>query len=105
MLTWANYLLRTEHMLIMLAVSALIALAERFWPALERDPLWARSLPALPVLGCSIAVWFPGLVAGGTAERILLGIVLGAVCGHAYKLTTQSILGNDRRIRDHPTRL
>lgn len=102
---WAEYLLRIEHMLIMVAVSALIGLARSVWPGLADNRAWARSLPALPILACSVAVWVPGLTDGESAERVLLGIVLGSVCGHAHKLTRQSILGNDKRIRDHPQRL
>lgn len=99
---WASYLLRTEHMLIMCAVWILIALTRNLWPGLDNNRHWVRSLPALPVVACSVAVWIPGLTDGPAAERILLGIVLGAMCGHAHKLTRQSIFGNDRRIRDHP---
>lgn len=99
---WAAYLLRTEHMLIMCAVWVIISLVRSLWPALENNRAWVRALPALPVVACSVAVWIPGLVEGATGERILLGIVLGAMCGHAHKVTKQSIFGNDKRIRDHP---
>lgn len=101
---WASYLLRVEHMLIMCAVWAILGLTRSLWPGLDKNRLWIRILPALPVVGCSIAVWVPGMVDGSTAERVLLGVVLGAMCGHAYKLTKQSIFGNDKRIRDHPRR-
>jgi hypothetical protein len=102
---WVEYLLRIEHMLIMVAVSALIGLARSLWPGLSGNPVWVRALPALPIAACSVAVWVPGLTDGTPAERVLLGIVLGSVCGHAHKLTKQGVFGNDKRIRDHPQRL
>jgi hypothetical protein len=105
MVGWAAYLLQTEHMLIACAVWVLIALTRSLWPGLDNNRLWVRLLPALPVAACSVAVWIPGLVEGPTAERVLLGIVLGALCGHAHKLTKRTVFGNDKRIRDHPPRL
>lgn len=100
-----DYLARTEHALIMLAVWFSIGIIRRVMPCLEQNGIWLRLLPALPTLLCSMAVWMPGLVEGGTSERILLGIVLGAFCGHVHKIIKQTLLGNDRRIRDHPQRL
>lgn len=102
---FAAYLLRTEHVLIACAVWILISVLQRLVPDLGRSRLWARLLPVTPIVGCSVAVWLPGLVEGGAWERVLLGIVLGAGCGHIHKIVRQSLLGNDRRIRDHPARL
>jgi hypothetical protein len=102
---FAVYLLRTEHLLIMLAVWVLIWLARRLMPELDRSAVFVRLLPALPIVGCFALVWLPGLVDGVPGEKALLGLVLGAFCGHAHKLAKQSIFGNDRRIRDHPQRL
>lgn len=103
---FAAYLLRTEHLLLMLSVSAVISLAPRLLPGLVGNRYWVRALPVLPIAACSTAVWLPGLVDGTIVERVLLGIVLGALCAHAHKLVTQSIFGDDKRIRDHPgTRL
>ena len=99
---FAAYILRTECVLLMVAVWALISVAPRLMPSLVDNPYWARLLPVLPIAACSAAVWLPDLVAGGATEKILLGIVLGALCGHAYKLVKQSVFGNDKRIRDHP---
>lgn len=99
---FAAYLLRTEHLLLMLAVSVTVSMAPRLVPALADNPYWVRLLPVLPIAACSAAVWLPGLVSGTVAERVLLGVVLGALCGHAYKMVTQTIFGNDRRISDHP---
>lgn len=103
---FASYLLRTENVLIMVAAWSLISLAQRlFEQQLCDNEIWVRLLPLAPVVLCSVAVWFPGLVDGGAAEKVLLGLVLGSVSGHAYKLATQTVFGNDKRIRDHPKRL
>ena len=99
---FAAYLFRTEHMLLMLAVSVTLSMAPRLLPGLADNPYWVRLLPIIPIGACSVAVWLPGLVEGAVTERVLLGVVLGALCGHAYKMVTQTIFGNDRRIRDHP---
>jgi hypothetical protein len=99
------YLLTTENALIMAAVSVSIHTVQLFTPQLEHNSTWGRLLPALPVLLCSAAVWFPGLVDGGIGQRVLLGIVLGAVSGQSYKVLRQSILGDDRRIRHRPEAL
>ena len=92
-------------MLIACAVWVTISILQRMIPGLARNRLWVRLLPVLPIAGCSVAVWLPGLVEGSAAERVLLGVVLGAGCGHIYKIMRQSVLGNDKRIRDHPPRL
>lgn len=102
---FVDYLLRTEHMLIMLGVWVGLTLAQRMLPRLAENRHWARALPAVPVLACSVAVWLPGLVDGSPAERVLLGLILGSFSGHAHKLLKQSVFGNDKRIRDHPPRL
>jgi hypothetical protein len=103
---FVTYLLRAENVLIMLAVSVSISVVHRlFAQHLERNPVWIRLLPVLPIMMCSVAVWLPDLVIGGAYEKILLGVVLGAFSGHAHKLIRQTVFGNDKRIRDHPTRL
>lgn len=102
---FAAYILQTEHILLMVAVSAVIALLQRVLPGLADNPYWARLLPALPVLACSVAVWVPGLLVASPGERLMLGVVLGSLCGHVHKTIKQTIFGNDKRIRDHPTRL
>lgn len=99
------YLLQPEHMLIMLAVWAVLGLVRRIWPALDNNPIWVRLLPLIPVLACSAIVWLPYLVEGSPGHKALLGIVLGSFCGHAHKIVSQGIFGNDKRIRDHPARL
>lgn len=105
MADWLAYLLRVEHMLIMCATWAIIAAVQAVWTQLAKQRLWVRLLPVLPIAACSAMVWTSGLVEGGAAEKCLLGIVLGSVCGHAWKITKQTLLGNDKRIRDHPARL
>lgn len=102
---FVDYLLRPEHALIMLAAWVVLSLIKRVAPCLEQNRVWLRLLPLMPVLLCSWAVWFPGLVFGSPSEKILLGLVLGSFCGHAYKFFRQTVFGNDRRIRDHPARL
>jgi hypothetical protein len=102
---FVEYLTRTEHFLIMLGVWVSIGFVRRMLPCLEQNRSWLRVLPVLPILLCSFAVWLPGLTQGGTFERVLLGLVLGAFCGHAHKLAKQTFLGNHKRIRDHPQRL
>ena len=102
---WVEYLLRTEHMLIMCAVWIALGAVQTIWPRLARDQRWVRALPLLPIVGCSALVWAPGLVDGEPVEKVLLGVVLGALCGHAWKIAKQTMLGNDKRIRDHPTGL
>lgn len=102
---WISYLLRVEHMLIMCAVAAIILTVQAVWPRLAKQRLWVRLLPVLPIAGCSAMVWVSGLVQGSAAEKFALGIVLGSLCGHAYKIAKQTLLGNDKRIRDHPARL
>jgi len=99
---FAEYLLRSEHLLVMVAVSASMSLAAKIMPSLNVNPYWVRLLPVIPVLACSAAVWLPGLLDGTVGERLLLGVVLGSLCGHAHKLVLQSIFGNDVRIRDRP---
>lgn len=102
---FVEYLLRTEHMLIMLGVWVGISTAKRLWPSLADDPTWVRLLPVTPIVLCSAIVWVPGLVGGSTVEKLLLGLVLGAFSGHAHKVLSQTVFGNDKRIRDHPPRL
>ena len=102
---FVEYLLRTEHVLIAVAVWVAISTAQRIVPSLAQNARWVRLLPVLPILGCSALVWLPGLVDGSPAQKVLLGIVLGSACGHLHKLVRQTILGNDKRIRDHPARL
>lgn len=102
---FAAYLLRTEHLLIMLAVSVTLSAIGRLWPLLAQHPTWVRLLPVLPMLACSVIVWIPDMVEGTAGHRVLLGVVLGAFCGQGHKIVAQTVFGNDRRIRDHPTRL
>lgn len=103
---FAAYLLKADHLLIMVAVWVGIATVQRLCPSLADNPNWVRALPAIPILACSVLVWVPGLgVVGTVSERVLLGLVLGAFSGQAHKLLKQSVFGNDKRIRDHPKRL
>ena len=102
---FATYILQVENVLIMLASSAVIFTARQALPSLRHNAAWARLLPVLPVALCSLAVWMPGLVGGRASQKLLLGIVLGALSGHAYKLVTQTVFGNDRSIRGHRSRL
>lgn len=101
----AAYILRTEHILLMAAVAAVIEAVGRALPGLADNPYWVRLLPVLPMLACSVAVWVPGLVDGSVGERMVLGVLLGSFCGHFHKVVRQTVLGNDKRIRDHPKRL
>lgn len=105
MAEFVEYVLRVEHMLLMVAVSVLISTAQRLLPSLRQSRTWARALPGLPIVLCSVFVWLPGLVDGDPAQKLLLGIVLGSFAGQANKILRQSLLGNDKRIRDHPARL
>lgn len=105
MADFAAYLVRTEHVLLMAAVSAVIEVVGRALPGLSENPYWARLLPILPLLTCSVAVWVPGLIGGTVGERIMLGVVLGSFCGHFHKVVRQTVIGSDKRIRDHSTRL
>jgi hypothetical protein len=101
MADFVDYMMTLEHILIMASCSAALALTRRLMPTLCGDSTWARLLPAMPIVLCSIAVWLPGLVEGSTAEKALLGVVLGSFAGHAHKLVRQTVFGNDKRIRDH----
>lgn len=105
MVDFTEYLLSIENMLIMVSVWVILGTLPRVFVWLGRHPLWVRFLPLMPILMCSVIVWSPGLVDGGPAHKILLGVVLGAFCGHAHKLAGQTVFGNDKRIRDHPQRL
>jgi len=105
MAPFVDYLLRTEHLLIMLGVWVIISLVRRAVPELDDNAAWRRLLPGLPILLCSIAVWSPGLVDGAPSEKILLGLVLGASCGHAHKLYKQSLFGNYNRRHSYQGRL
>jgi hypothetical protein len=105
MADFAEYLTRTEHLLIVCAVWVSIGTVNRVFPDLTENPTWARLLPIIPLIFCSAVVWVPGAVEGKPLTRIMLGLVLGAMAAHGHKILKQSIFGNDRRIRDHPPRL
>ncbi len=92
-------------MLIMVAVWVGVSTLQRLFPDLAQDRRWVRALPVVPIVLCSVLVWLPGLTDGTVAERILLGVVLGAFCGHAHKLVRQTVFGNDRRVRRPGPRL
>lgn len=102
---FVDYLLRPEHALIACAVWVVLGLVRRTAPCLETNRVWLRMLPLMPTILCSWAVWVPGLVEGSPAERVLLGVVLGAFCGHLHKFLKQTVFGDDERIRDHSRRL
>lgn len=100
-----EYLLRTEHLLIMVAAWVTISTTHRIFPRLASNTVWVRLLPLVPIAFCSAVVWLPGLVEGPPAQRVLLGIVLGSFSGQAYKVLRQTLFGNDKRIRDRQKRL
>jgi hypothetical protein len=102
---FVDYLLQTEHALIACAAWVVLAMVKRVAPCLSENRVWLRLLPVMPTVLCTWAAFWPGLVEGTVGERVLLGIVLGAISSHVYKLVQQSLLGNDKRIRDHPSRL
>lgn len=102
---FVDYLLDIDHLLIMVAASASLGLVRRVAPCLDDNPTWQRILPAMPIVLCSVAVWLPGLTEGNVSERLLLGLVLGAFCGHAHKLLRQTVFGHDNRNRNHHPRL
>ena len=97
---FAAYLLRVEHVLIACTVWVVISTLQRMAPDLATNRTWVRMLPVTPILCCSAAVWIPGLVYGSAVERVMLGIVLGSICGHIYKVLRQSVLGHDKRLTD-----
>lgn len=105
MAQFVAYLFNVDNVLIMITASVVIAVTRYVFPWLEDHRAWVRSLPLQPIALCSIFVWLPGLAPGCASEKILLGIVLGTFSGQAHKVVKQSIFGNDKRIRDHPTRL
>ena len=76
---FAQYLMQTEHMLIVCAVWVLLALVNRCLPELADNAAWARLLPVMPIVLCSVIVWLPDVVEGSTPTRIMLGLVLGAI--------------------------
>lgn len=99
-MSFAAYLMQVENLLIVAAVWTVIKLAQRFLPDVFKQRLVVRFLPLLPIGLTSLAVWLPGvgpvdLTAG---NRVLLGIVLGAMVAHAHKVFAQTALGYDRRL-------
>ena len=102
---FVTYLLRTEHMLIMLSVSVGISTVGRLAPSVADNANWARALPILPIVLCSAMVWLPGLVGGQLWEKLLLGLVLGSFSASANKILRQSIFGHDKRISRDRARL
>lgn len=94
------YLMTVPNLLIVAGVWTLIQSVVKAAPGLLTHPVAARILPLVPILLCSAAVWIPGAVEGDPTigSRIFLGIVLGALCGHAHKIFKQTALGQDTRI-------
>lgn len=99
---FASYLLTVPNLLIVAAVWSLIQVTSRILPSVIDHPITARLMPLVPIAMCSAAVWLPGSVEGdpSIATRIYLGIVLGAMVGHAHKILRQTALGHDDRIVD-----
>ena len=95
-----DYLLRTEHLLAVAGVWILLSLFAKLLPRIALTRIYARIVPLLPIVLCSGAVWLPGIAQSGlgVGARIFLGIVLGALVGHAHKIFGQTVLGKDARL-------
>lgn len=88
---------------LMVAVSAIIVAVAQVHPPLVQSKTYARLAPFLPLLFCTLVVVFlpsSQWSAMPLGDRILLGIVLGALSGWAYKAFKQTFMGGDDRLDD-----
>jgi len=101
-----DYFLQTPNLLIAMGSSVLLGAMHRVFPEVRRHHFWARVAPLAPILLCSALVWIPGAGIQGisVADRIMLGIVLGALSANAHKIFKQSAFGHDSRIRNRKRR-
>lgn len=97
-----DFVLTQHNLVIAAAIYMLLGAVKKSAPELVQHRLWARIEPLAPVLLASAAVWIPGLAATqglGIGDRIMLGLVIGAIVAYGHKLFRQSLLGRDDRIQ------
>lgn len=86
-------LLSYWNILLIVAVWATIQTLRRALPhQLTGDGPLVKIVPAMPILGCMAAMWVPGpWIAAGEplGQRIVLGIVLGAVCSNFHAIASK----------------
>jgi hypothetical protein len=89
--------MRWQNAGICIVAMWLMTRLKKAWPQLKSSSIGGRLLPFLPLVPTSALVWLPIYdPAPNGGERILLGLVLGAVSGWVYKVITQSFA---RRIK------
>lgn len=95
--------LTLPNVALMIAVSAIIVAVTQVHPPLTQSKTYARLAPFLPLVFCAAVVtyapsaqWSPMPL----GDRVLLGLVLGALSGWAYKAFKQTFMGSDDRLDD-----
>lgn len=92
--------------LLMVAVWSAIQTARRvFAPYLTGAAPLARLMPLAPMTACCIAVWIPGpwLNPDETwGQRLVLGVVLGALTGNLHNIASRLGLHDLLRIEPDP---
>ncbi len=104
----ANLMMRQENLYLVVATYVLLNTFFRILPpALETNVVLVRLIPVFPILLCSAGVWFPGQQpAGMTAgDKVMIGLILGYVCGHMHKFWMQTVMGQDSRLNTPATRV
>jgi hypothetical protein len=96
--------LTLPNITLMVAVSAIIVAVAQVHPPLVQSKLYARGAPFLPLIFCTLVVTFMPSSQWSSmplGDRILLGVVLGALSGWAYKAFKQTFMGSDDRLDDN----
>jgi hypothetical protein len=85
----------------------LITTLRKVLPAKWNDnKLIVRFMPLYPLILCSIGVWIPAQQPAdrGAGSKVLVGLILGWACGHLNKVWTQTVRGNDQKLRTAETK-
>lgn len=91
---WA--LLGTQaNALVMASVWSILGLTTRTMPRLSGNKTFRRFKPLLATALCTGAMWIPKVQPEGMEHgtKLLVGIVLGSLCGHAHKVFKRTIMG------------
>ena len=66
------------------------------------EKVWARLLPLLPLLVCAGLYFLAAPVGLTFSEKLMMGLMLGALTGHGDKALKQTVRGQDDRINAPP---
>ena len=97
-----DMLLTETNALVMAGVFCLLMMVHKIFPEITTRPIYKRLLPVLPELLCTGLLFMPGIHAEGQpwTVTVLTGLILGVASSKFHKVFKQTLLGDDKDIKN-----